>query len=122
MHEQDNKVVKASGGALGLRRWMMAGPELARLLRQYESGDDDLHDNDPEKKPLLTLNTMNRDLVHREPFSDRLTAYLIQYAPDGEIPSWGFAELVTLDSNCSDEVVVNTIRIHADIGIKKYQE
>ena len=38
-HEQNNKLVKDSGGAVGLtenpsafRRWMIAGPEQARLL------------------------------------------------------------------------------------------
>lgn len=52
-HEQENKVVKASRGTVGLtenpvafRRWMTAGPELARLLRQYE--DEYLHDDDPK--------------------------------------------------------------------------
>ena len=39
-HEQNNKLVKDSGGAVGLtenpsafRRWMIAGPEQARLKR-----------------------------------------------------------------------------------------
>ena len=38
VHEQNNKLVKGSGGAIGLtenpvafRRWMVAGPEQARL-------------------------------------------------------------------------------------------
>ena len=57
-HEQENNVVKASGGAVGLtenpiafRRWMTTGPELARLLRQYENGY--LHDDDPENPANL---------------------------------------------------------------------
>ncbi len=43
-HEQNNKLVKGSGGAVGLtknpsafRRWMMAGPEQPRLLQEFES-------------------------------------------------------------------------------------
>ena len=42
-HEQENKIVKGSGGAVGLtenpvafRRWMLSGPEMARLLKQFE--------------------------------------------------------------------------------------
>ena len=41
-HEQENAYVKGSGGCIGLtenpvafRRWMLSGPELARLSRQF---------------------------------------------------------------------------------------
>jgi len=41
--EQNNKLVKGSGGAVGLtenpkafKRWMVAGPEQARLLIEFE--------------------------------------------------------------------------------------
>ena len=43
-HEQNNELVKGCGGAVGLtenpiafRRWMVAGPEQARLLTEFES-------------------------------------------------------------------------------------
>lgn len=43
-HEQNNALVKGSGGAVELtenpsafRKWMLAGPEQARLLREFES-------------------------------------------------------------------------------------
>ena len=43
-YEQNNELVKGSGGAVGLtenptafRRWMVAGPEQARLLTEFES-------------------------------------------------------------------------------------
>ena len=42
-HEQNNKVVKGDGGAVGflqnpkaLLRWMVAGPELARVIGEFE--------------------------------------------------------------------------------------
>lgn len=42
-HEQNNAIVKGSGGAVGLtenptafQRWMVSGPEFARLLREFE--------------------------------------------------------------------------------------
>ena len=42
-HEQNNAVVKGDGGAIGLtedpsalRRWMVAGPELSRLVNEFE--------------------------------------------------------------------------------------
>ena len=42
-HEQNNAVVKGSGGVIGLtrnpealRRWMVAGPETARITTEFE--------------------------------------------------------------------------------------
>ena len=42
-HEQNNKIVKGDGGAVGLLqnprallRWMVAGPELARVIEEFE--------------------------------------------------------------------------------------
>ena len=43
-HEQNNAVIKESGGAIGqmtdprtLRRWMVAGPEVARMVTDFET-------------------------------------------------------------------------------------
>ena len=43
-HEQNNAVIKESGGAIGLmtdpgalRRWMVAGPEVARMVTEFEA-------------------------------------------------------------------------------------
>ena len=43
-HEQNNELVKGSGGAVGLmenpsafQRWMVAGPEQARILTEFEN-------------------------------------------------------------------------------------
>ncbi|KAK3753824.1 hypothetical protein QZH41_005372 [Actinostola sp. cb2023] len=43
-HEQNNAIVKGDGGAVGLtenpvalRRWMTSGPEMARLVNEFES-------------------------------------------------------------------------------------
>ena len=43
MHEQVNAQVKGEGGAIGLtenpaalRRWMIAGPEVARIIQEFE--------------------------------------------------------------------------------------
>ncbi len=42
-HEQNNAIVKVSGGAVGLaqnpsafRKWLLAGPEQARLIQEFE--------------------------------------------------------------------------------------
>ena len=46
-HEQHNAVVKGDGGAIGLtqnptslQRWMLAGPELCRLISEFEDARD----------------------------------------------------------------------------------
>ena len=43
-HEQNNGMVKGDGGAVGLtenpsahRRWMISGPEMARLVSEFEA-------------------------------------------------------------------------------------
>ena len=47
-HEQVNALIKGDGGAVGLtenpaalRRWMIAGPGIARLVEEFEEGYDD---------------------------------------------------------------------------------
>ena len=55
-HEQNNEVVKSSGGAVGLtenpsafRRWMVSGPEQARLLKEVEEECiSNMNDPEPE--------------------------------------------------------------------------
>lgn len=54
VREQVNKIVKGSGGAVGLtenpnafRRWILSGPEIARLLKEFEEEyfpEDDTND------------------------------------------------------------------------------
>ena len=46
-HEQNNASVKGDGGAVGLtenhaalRRWMVSGPEMARLIREFEGATE----------------------------------------------------------------------------------
>ena len=60
-HEQVNAVVKGEGGAVGLtenpaalRSWMVAGPELARMVEEFEeviSVSESQNDN--ENKPAI---------------------------------------------------------------------
>ena len=52
-HEQENKIVKGLGGAVGLtenpvafKRWMLSGQEVARLVTQFQKKN--FPDDDPE--------------------------------------------------------------------------
>ena len=48
-HEQNNKLVKGDGGAIGLtentkqlQRWMISGPEMARSINEFESAQEEI--------------------------------------------------------------------------------
>ena len=53
-HEQNNAAIKGDGGAVGLtdnpaalRRWMMAGPEITRLIGEFQD-EPDLRNRPPD--------------------------------------------------------------------------
>lgn len=124
-HEQENKIVKGSGGAVGLtenpvafRRWMLSGPEMSRLLKQFE--EEYLPDDDtgiPEyfqhhEQGLSTQKTFQRQVVS---LSDTIRRMGNPFLDD-------FSDLVTLDSrNCADESVVAALHTLEDTGRKQYK-
>ena len=55
-HEQENAVVKGEKGAVGLagnpaalRRWMIAGPEVARVIKEFETSTSSLATKNEKK-------------------------------------------------------------------------
>lgn len=70
-HEQVNAVVKGEGGAVGLtenpaalRRWMVAGPELARMVEEFEevisaSESQNHHENKPAIQSAFAKDVVN---------------------------------------------------------------
>ncbi|VDI61335.1 Hypothetical predicted protein [Mytilus galloprovincialis] len=67
-HEQNNKLVKGDGGAIGLtenmtqlQRWMVSGPEIARVINEFESAQERIK-KDQSKGP---------DLRHHEQVKSR---------------------------------------------------
>ncbi|XP_065885996.1 uncharacterized protein [Dysidea avara] len=120
-HEQNNELVKGSGGAVGLienptafRRWMVAGPEQARLLTEFESqfmGEENSwckqHEQGLSAQDLFQkhANSMYQTMTGMgNPFKDNCL------------------ELLALDShNCATEGVVETIRNIKRIGETQYQ-
>ena len=125
-HEQENRYVKSSGGCIGLtenpiafRRWMLSGPELSRLQKQFE--EEYLADVDPE-------NPMN--------FQNHEQGPAAQKTFQGQVRNLGnifrkmgnpfldeFKDLVTLDSrNCVDESVVTALRNLENIGKTQYKD
>ncbi|KAJ8353418.1 hypothetical protein SKAU_G00209850 [Synaphobranchus kaupii] len=122
-HEQENKNVKGSGGAVGLtenpnafRRWMLSGPEMARLLKEFEEEylqEDDKESFQHHEQGLATQKTFQRQVIS---LSETIRRMGNPFFDD-------FKDLVTLDSrNCADESVVNTVLILEDTGKRQYQE
>ena len=75
-YEQNNKVVKGDGGAVGflqnpkaLLRWMVAGPELARVIGEFE---DNCLDGGKGKLPGPTSSTMSILRLHKSNLPLRL--------------------------------------------------
>ena len=121
VHEQLNAMVKGDGGAIGineneaaLQRWMVGGPELARILNEYQNKtntnktDTDKHH---EQIPSMQKNFLSqvKDVVKvvdelGNPFSDSTT------------------DLYTLDTKIiMPHKVIQSVRNVEDIGKIQYQ-
>ncbi|EDO42325.1 predicted protein [Nematostella vectensis] len=122
-HEQENKIVKSAGGAVGLtenptafRRWMLSGPETTRLLQQFigqylddtdsETGDRTNHETGLNSQKTFKIQVNNLiDVIRKmgNPFLDN------------------FPELVTLDSrDCMGNEVAETIVNLDALGKSQY--
>ena len=124
-HEQENAFVKGSGGCIGLtenpvafRRWMLAGPELARLQRQFEE------EYLPDTK-LSSQHFQNHEHGHaaQKAFLKQVTSLFKTIQIMGNPFLDDFPELVTLDSrNCLDESVSIALYVLEETGKKQYQD
>ena len=119
-HEQNNELVKGSGCAVGLtenpsafRKWMIAGPEQARLLKEFErelsmEENNEYHHHEEGFCTQKTFREQTLSLVEtinemRNPFLD-------------DTP-----ELLMLDTqNVVNESVVSTVRTVEAIGRDQY--
>ena len=120
-HEQNNALVKGEGGAVGLtenpiafRKWMVAGPEQARLLAEFGEqyanipNDDQYH----HEEGLATQKTIQKQTVD-----------LIQVISEMGNPfKDDIPELLALDTrNVIDHPVVNTVRTIEAVGKEQYE-
>ena len=120
-HEQNNASVKGDGGAVGLtenpsalRCWMVSGPEMARLIGEFESSITEKQDSDyrhHEQKrhsqiafarDVKALSTAMEDMGN--PFTEESS------------------DLLVLDSrNIADAAVADTVQQIEQIGVKQYE-
>ena len=119
-HEQNNELVKGSGGAVGLtenpsafRKWMIAGPEQARLLKEFErelsmEENNEYHHHEEGFCTQKTFREQTLSLV--ETINEMCNPFL------DDTP-----ELLMLDTqNVVNESVVSTVRTVEAIGRYQY--
>jgi len=70
-HEQNNAAIKGDGGAVGLtdnpsalRRWMMAGPELARLVEEFQDATESENRSQDKNRVGITKSEVGGQTHH----------------------------------------------------------
>ena len=122
-HEQNNELVKGCGGAVGLtenpiafRRWMVAGPEQARLLTEFES--QFMEDGDTN-----WCKQHEQGLSSQELFKKHANSLYETMKNMGNPFRDNYPELLTLDSRvCGTDDVIATVRTIKNVGTMQYQK
>ncbi len=121
-HEQNNELVKGSGGAVGLtenpsafRRWMVAGPEQARIINEFEcqivksEKSSHLQHEQSHSAQLLFQKQVNN-------LTEVISTMGNPFKEDSN-------ELIVLDTrNCADDAVVSTVKTIEELGFNQYQQ
>lgn len=122
-HEQNNELVKGSGGAVGLtenpsafRRWMVAGPEQARILTEFESQflESEEHSNQLQHKQNYSAQLL---------FHKQVNSLLEVISGMGNPFMDDCPELLVLDTrNCANDAVVSTVQTIEELGSTQYEQ
>lgn len=121
-HEQNNGMVKGAGGALGLtenpsafRKWMLAGPKQARLLKEFEvdiftqENENHLH----HEEGLSTQKNFKQDALKLAQTITEMGNPFLNDSP----------ELLTLDTcDVLNESVVSTVRTIEALGKQQFED
>ena len=125
VHEQENASVKGSGGCVGLmdnpealRRWMLSGPELAKLQNQFEI---EYLPNDEEDSKYLQHHESG--YAAQASFQKQVNSLCSTFIKMGNPFLDYFPDLVTLDKHdCMDEPVKEALYALEEVGTKQYRE
>lgn len=124
-HEQNNSILKGLGGIIGilenpeaLRRWMVAGPEVARCLTNVEDDFCSVIHNRNERG-----RHHEQDYSKQRAFQNNVRNLAKIIADFGNPVLEDCPELIALDTrNCADESVVHTVRTIEEIGTRQYKK
>ena len=119
VHEQNNALVKDDGGAVGLmenphafRTWMLAGPELARLLKEFEADIVEESENDLHHEEGCTF---------QENFKKQTAALISSIKSLGNPFLEAGSQLLNIDSrDVLPDEVVKTVRTIESIAKQQY--
>jgi len=119
-HEQNNEIVKGSGGAIGLtenpsafKKWMTAGPEQARLLKEFET-------EFMRESPGKQLHH-EEGLWMQKAFKNQTQSLVDTFNEMGNPFLHDSADLLVLDTHdVIDDSVVTTVRCVQKLGIDQY--
>lgn len=125
-HEQNNKIVKGDGGAIGLTgsstqllRWMVSGPEISRVIHDFESSQE----------LLKQKQSKGPDLLHHEQmrgvqatFQKQLNALCSTIEEMGNPFLEQSEDLLVLDTrDIMDSSVSETVRSIEKMGLQQYK-
>ena len=119
-HERVNAVVKGEGGAVGLtenlaalRRWMVAGPELSKMIQEFEGKNSSTEENvtHHEQKPAVQ-NALSKDVLNTVSSFEELGNPFLE---EGE----NLMAIHTKD--IMDAAVVRTVRNARKIGEEQFK-
>ena len=120
-HEQENKIVKSSGGVIGitnnpaaLRRWMLSGPELARCVNEFQDeyfNEDGEHKNTHHEQAHSIPATFQKQVIN---LAETITRMGNPFLDD-------FQDLVNLENrNCLDASGVMDLNVLETTGKEYY--
>ena len=122
-HEQENAKVKGNVGVVGLtenpsalQRWMVAGPQMARLLTEFEStflleDDSELKYRHHEEGPSIQEAFRKQASKLTDVITDYGNPFLDDYSEF----------LVLLTRDCVDDSVVATVQHFESLGKDQYK-
>ena len=116
-HEQENRIVKSSGGVVGitnnpaaLRRLMLSGPELARCVNEFQDeyfNQDGEHQNIHHDQAHSIQATFQKQVIN---LAEAITRMVNPFLDD-------FQDLVNLENrNCLDESAVMDLNVLETTG------
>ena len=121
-HEQMNEVIKGSGGAVGLtenpqalERWMVAGPEISRLVLEFENSF---------QNSISQISTRHHEQNHafQTTFSQDVKSLVATIQATGNPFVEDSGELLTLDTKIiMSKEVIKTIYTVEEIGQTQYR-
>lgn len=120
-HEQNNAVIKGDRGAIGLtedpgalRRWMVAGPEVSRLVAAYEAVSC-------VKDATITNNHHEQNPSAQRRFAEKVESLLRVLKEMGNPFQEESAELLVLDTkNIADPALAELVDTHHKQGKQQF--